>query len=441
MSVRELLKAYVEPKDNTLLTNLTRDGILETGTASLLVDLVKENSAIELITTEKTGAMVYPINIYDLIVELMQLPEGEEPTVDTTDIGKFKNKGYNINLQSLQIYSLLTNEAAKSKEWDNELDIEDRMGTDLGKKFASALWELAVSGMAEQGYSKAVPVTGKKPYNVVHGFIDMMKHAGTAGYFIDNNVGSCGKFDSYDNGTAAYLALKVIMEGLLEAHDDDWADREGNCFMMSRKTAKVYRTEMSALDNDVKILSTGKNIDFDGYPVRVLPKLLKHTATGGVVIFGDPKAMYMVLNVTNMSMVKDYKKLARATWYMFDVKVAFAIIPQFLSIAYKNAGESDDASYFTIDAPTLYGATVGVVSQYATLSWSEVEGADGYILKWSVDGGGYINEVDLTDTQLYKDFGSDAAMIAKVVAYKTFNNVKIESKDSNLITFTTSAPA
>ena len=433
----ELIKSYIDTAHNTDITNLNVSGIVEPGIASEWIDnVVDQSRGLNFVNVVKHDALKYNIDINDLTSQLVQVPQGEDVTAAAKTL---TNQGYSVTLESVQIVAKITDKMRAAKAWDSSFDLLDVVENQLTKAFYNQLFKLALVGrMGGSYYPETDPnnSAATAPWSTVYGWVNELKNAGNTGYFIPAKSGVPGRVAIGSDD------ILTVMKKMLKAHNRKWLNRFGteNKFFMSTGTGIDYSDAMADRYKSINTVKEGGLPPFRGMEVVDLPYFVDYDNQDGFIIFGNPKALLLVVNVTQMGKNIFYSNKDRVTYAVFEVYIAAGIIPEMLTIASKAYGSdsniSDDAPII-LTAPTLETPKAGSTpASEVALDWNEVDGADGYKVyyKKSSDTAWTVATVTGGTNTTYTVTGLDSSKQYNitVAAYKTTDMGGYIGKESKI---------
>ena len=435
--IKKALADYVSNKDNTKVTGLNNDGKLDAGTVSEWIDnVVNQVKEVGRIDIKKHDALSYPVNVYDLTAELTQVNQGEDVT-ESGKGGTFQNIGYNVTLEYVQLHIVVTNAMKAAKAWDKSFAIEDKIETMLNNAFKNKLFKLALIGrMGGATYPETDPASAsaRRPWSTMYGWVNMLKNAGNSGYLIPAKTGIPGRV-AIGSGDA----ITDVMKNMVKAHNKKWLNHFGkeNVFFMSAGSAFEYEQKMADTYKSLPAATTGDYVPYFGYQVNEMPFAVDYDQSDGFLIFGHPKALKLIMNVTAATYEKEHSAVKRADIIVLEVAIASAIIPEMLTIAAPAYGSDSD---ITDDAPliltaptleTLKSPSAGTLNA----DWNEIDGADGYKVyyKKTTDSSWTVESVSGGTTTTWSKTGLTGGDVyeVKVTAYKAQDQGTYESAYSN----------
>ncbi len=345
--------AYVPPTANYNILDQNFGRGLNIDEGNTFVDLVVgQSELLNMVNIDRVSTLKSTVNVYEGDGMLVQVNEGEDPFTAPGNMASYGNIGYDVVLESMQFLYRISKSTLHSMmnaaNWRN--DVNNRMAT----LFSNLLIKQAMFGSPASGADLTIKygynyVDGEfmgRPRVGVRGWLDYLKN----GYkYLKGGVEKTAVVGGVANimgENSKIKSIEAIVEDLVKVYPSEH-DGEDVVIMMSKADFIDFMFSVAKKDASTEKYESGRVYSVAGYKIMQLPFLhhvnkkitvsINSTPTDfypGMVLMGRPKDLIIKMNTAGVNFDSAYYAKIRTHDSIYDVPLAFPVIPQRFAIAY-----------------------------------------------------------------------------------------------------------
>jgi len=351
--------AYVPPTTNYNILDQNFGRGLNIDEGNTFVDLVVgQSELLNMVNIDRVSTLKSTVNVYEGDGMLVQVNEGEDPFAASGNMASYGNIGYDVVLESMQFLYRIPKSVLHSMK--NAVDWRNDVNSRMSRLFSNMLIKQAMFGSPgsgadadiQYGYNYTGTALMGRPRNGVRGWLDYLKKGYTyskGGNSYTATVGGVATTISSGNGSSVvFKSITDIVEDLVKVYPAEH-DGEDVVIMMSKADFLDFMFSVAKKDASTMKYETGRVYSVAGYNIMILPFLhhVRKTITAkpaggsettyypGMVLMGRPKDLIIKMNTAGINFDSEYYAKLRTYDSIYDVPLAFPVIPQRFAIAHK----------------------------------------------------------------------------------------------------------